>query len=55
MPSFQFIVGAALSFALVRRRQQKQPFGVTFRHVIWRCHSLVPCYWLYRRRIFFKM
>jgi len=41
MPSFQFIVGAALPFALTRRRQQNQPFAVMFRHVIWRCIKLV--------------
>ncbi len=41
MPSFQFIVGAALPFALARRQGQNQPFGQMLRHVIWRCGWLI--------------
>ena len=41
MPSFQFIVGAALPFALARRLRQDQPFGQMCWHVIRHCVCLV--------------
>src|SRR3954452_503013 len=40
-PAFTFIVGAAMPFALGRRRQQGATTGQLFRHVLWRAVLLI--------------
>lgn len=40
-PAFTFMVGAAMPFALARRREQGAGFPALFRHVAWRSFALI--------------